>query len=239
MKKIGIIGGAGPLASSLLYETIVEERYLCDGSMPEIVLLNYPFVRGLSLKEKDQNQSEIFHQLEHCIHFMVHNSVEIALLACNTLHLFLQQIPSAIPFCYLPSAVLHTAKAHRHKRLLLLATPNTCRSQLYQLEEIEIITPINKEDQQVVEHVIDHILKGIVIERDARLLETLIVRYAARHSLDGVILGCSDLSVLHHRFPIVSSVPLYDSIKIAAKLVAHTESYHIQNLFTQISGSDS
>ena len=61
MKKLGIIGGAGPLASALLYETLIQESYALGRQVPEIVLINYPFSRGLSLEE-GKNNEEIIHQ---------------------------------------------------------------------------------------------------------------------------------------------------------------------------------
>ena len=52
VKKIGIIGGADPCASCLLYEKIINtclKRDDCtNGShFPEITIINYPFKRGL------------------------------------------------------------------------------------------------------------------------------------------------------------------------------------------------
>lgn len=220
MNKIGIIGGAGPLASALLYKTLIEECYAFKSECPEIVLINYPFSRGLTLDEKKNNEEAIFSQLDYCLQFLVKNEVKVGLLACNTLHLFLKKFSSSIQFYHLPEVVLKEALEQKHRRLLILGTQNTCRSKLYQFSEMEIVTPTSNEDQRVVEKVIDRILKGKVEENDSALLSQVIENASLEQYLEGVILGCTDLSVLQDRFPIDSPIPLYDSIKIPAKIVA-------------------
>jgi aspartate racemase len=217
MKKIGIIGGAGPLASALLYETLVQESYALGRQVPEIVLINYPFTRGLSLQESQENEKMIQHELDYCIQFLAKNGVELGMLACNTLHLFLKQyLHLTIPFFYLPDLVIQAAQAKKHHRLLVLGTQNTCRSHLYQLAETEVIYP-SPQDQEMLDSVIDRVLEGKILQTDSCLVSRMIDKIAQQCTFDGVVLGCTDFPVLHHRFPIASTKPIYDSIKIPAK----------------------
>lgn len=218
MKKLGIIGGAGPLASSLLYETLVRESYAQGCRVPEIILINYPFTRGLSLEEGKENEKLIHEQLKYCIQVLVKSGVELGILACNTLHLFLKQHlrASAIQFYHLPELVIQAAQSKQHHRLLILGTQNTCRSQLYQLGEIDPLYP-SSQDQKIIDEVIDRVLRGRILKEDSLLMSHLIERICYLNSFDGVVLGCTDLPVLHHHFPISSEKPVYDSIKIPAK----------------------
>src|ERR1700722_4519650 len=88
--KIGIIGGAGPLASALLYQKLLEACYIKEAkSMPEIVLLNYPFTRCLSQSEEQAHYAITRSELQYCIDQLAAYGVEQAVIACNTLHLFL------------------------------------------------------------------------------------------------------------------------------------------------------
>jgi aspartate racemase len=207
MKKIGIIGGAGPLASALLYESLV---YEAGAKVPEIFLINYPFTRGLTLEEGARNGHKNKEEILYCIDALQRLGADIALLACNTLHLILKEIPPSLPFFSLPGLVEKAARAGGHKRLLILGTQNTCRKELYRFAGCEALYP---HDQSTLDGVIDRILTGIVLEEDSRKVSEII----AKTDAEGVVLGCTDFSVLHHRFPLNSEKTIYDSIKIAAK----------------------
>lgn len=219
MKKIGVIGGAGPLASALLYETLINESYAHAFEMPEIVLINFPFTRGLSCDEGKRNEDAIHSELSYCVDFLVKNRVEVGVLACNTLHLYLpQHLPRSIRFYSLPQLVLKAACNQKHMRLLILGTENTRRSNLYHQEGIVAHYP-SIQDQAIIGEVIDQVLKGVISQRDAISLGEVIDRSLKEQDFDGVVLGCTDLPVLHHHFPIPSPKKIYDSIKIPAKTI--------------------
>lgn len=217
MKKLGIIGGAGPLASALFYETLVHESYRLGHPMPEIVLLNYPFKRGLTSQESRENGAVIRDELHHCLRTLESAGAEVGVLVCNTLHLELARAPRGnIRFLRIPDLVFEKIREKKGKRLLLLATRNTCDSSLYQQSGVMIFHP-SLEEQAVVDSVIDRVLVGQFSEQDSSQIKELIRNFP--EEIDGVILGCTDLPVLHHHFPIHSDVPIYDSVKIPAKTI--------------------
>lgn len=219
MKKLGIIGGAGPLASALLYETLIQESYARGLQVPEMVLINFPFTRGLSFDEGKENKISLINELGYCVQFLIKNGVEIGLLACNTLHLILRNIPQApVQFYSLPELVIKAALDKKHLRLLILGTENTCRSHLYQHAGIQAIYPTS-ENQKLLDEVINRVLEGRVLKEDADLVAQIIRQISRSNDLDGVVLGCTDFPVLHHRFPIHSDQPVYDSIKLSAKTI--------------------
>lgn len=212
MKKIGIIGGAGPLASALLYETLVKECYLLRKIVPEIVLISYPFTRGLTLQESE-NHRILKHELTQAIASLHQHGVGIALLACNTLHMYLEEIPSSLSFMPLPQAVLQEAASNGHRRLLILGTQNTCTQELYKYPGVTLIYP-QSEEQALIDRIIDQVLGGNILPEDAFLISQLLEQ---KRGYDGVVLGCTELPVLHHHFPLRCVLPIYDSIKIPAK----------------------
>lgn len=221
MKKLGIIGGAGPLASALLYETVIRESYALRQHIPEIILINFPFTRGLSCEEGKENEKTIHSELKYCMQFLTKNQVEVGILACNTLHVFLtQHIHPSIQFYYLPEIVVKAAQSQHHHRLLILGTQNSRHFNLYQqVESMQAIYP-SLSDQAMIDAVIDRVLEGKVLAKDSALISDVIERTLQKKSFDAVVLGCTDFPVLHHHFPISSSKPIYDSIKIPAKTLA-------------------
>jgi aspartate/glutamate racemase len=71
----------------------------------------------------------------------------------------------------------------------------------------------------VIHHIIHHLLKGQIDASDALTLEYLIRTQAQKIAFDAVILGCTELPLLHHHFPIRIDQPLYDSLHIPAKKI--------------------
>lgn len=217
MKKLGIIGGAGPLASSLFYETLVHESYHLGYSLPEMILINYPFTRGLTLQEREKNEAYIRNELVHCLNILKLTDAEIGVVVCNTLHSYIFSIPQdGVMFFSLPQLVLREVGTLRNKRLLLLGTQNTCKSPLYRASGLTLVLP-SEQEQSLVDRVIDRVLEGKILERDSHALTELVKKFSEK--IDGVILGCTDLPVLHHHYPLHSDKPIYDSVKIPAKSI--------------------
>ena len=120
MKKLGIIGGAGPLASVLFYETLVQESYRIGKQMPEILLLNYPFTRGLTQIEREKNGRVGGRELLYCIKALEEGGATVGVLVCNTLHLELSHFPQGrVPFLHIPDLVLDAIDKEKKKRLCL------------------------------------------------------------------------------------------------------------------------
>lgn len=212
MKKVGIIGGAGPLASSLLYESVVRECYRQRAAVPEMVILNFPFTRCLTQGEEAENLNRVLGELSYCIEALQKHEVDVGVVACNTLHLLLKMLPEpGIPFQALPELVLAEAKRSGARRLLILGSENTCRMGLYCDPDLTMVYP----EQNIIDAIIDRVLQGIIAEEDSIALSHLL----STAQVDGVVLGCTELPVLHHHYPIASPVPLYDSIKITAKTI--------------------
>lgn len=220
MTKLGIIGGAGPLASALFYEALVQECYHQQKTLPETLLVNFPFTRGLTPQESQSSGALLGQELRYCISLLEREQVARAVLICNTLHLELAHVSQrSIPFLPIPECVVNRAASDQARRLLLLATQNTCRSSLYTRADIQMILP-SAQDQRVVDQVIDNVLEGSLCAEDSQAIARVIAACSKR--IDGVILGCTDLPVLHHHYPIQCQKTIYDSVKIPAQTLVRS-----------------
>ena len=111
------------MASSLLYETLIHESYALGRQVPEIVLISFPFTRGLSLDEGQANEKILEDELSHCINILVKSGVGTGVLACNTLHLILKKLPlMPILFHHLPDLVVKAAQERKHHRFPIKAS---------------------------------------------------------------------------------------------------------------------
>ena len=220
---IGIIGGAGPLASALLYQMILEEHYrrIQGGQqcpLPEILLFNHSFARGLTLEESFANQSYLASELEDCIQLLRKAGATRLCVACNTLHGFLPKSMGS-DLVHLPQRVMAALRQQKVAKAAVLSTETTKEAGLYSDPSIDFVYPSGAE-QKLMNSILDRILEGRILYSDSFCVQRIIRNMQDRHGVTAVILGCTDLPVLHRQYPfLVSGIAVFDSIRILAEEV--------------------
>jgi aspartate racemase len=210
MKKIGIIGGAGPFASALLLKNIVQELYKqgckSESEFPEILLVNHPFnITMCTTLNKQDDKPIICSVLQSCTDELLKQNVELLAIACNTFHLFAESINTQdAQLVHIAQATLEQAKKLELSRLLILGTSLSLTNHLYLAEEIECI-PTPPLDQKKVDRIIFRILSGKILMRDALVLRCIIDSLTKKFNCDGVVLGCTELPVLNSHFQLVKN----------------------------------
>ena len=119
--RMGIIGGAGPMAGALLFNKIIkicQQRYACasDADFPFISLVNYPFADMLTT---EKNHAILSRQLDEVFRSFTDNRISICAIACNTLHTYLPPIPKEL---HLVHMIKETARVVSEKNPLVLCT---------------------------------------------------------------------------------------------------------------------
>lgn len=215
--RIGILSGAGPMAGSLFFQLLIQGYYQREVyQLPDIRLVNFPFVRGLTPQEKGTNENTLQMQVDYCLDLMANQEITHGVLTCNTLHIFLRKnIPHAGLFIDLPQNLVQALEAQKVRKTFLLSTATTSGSDLYQSEKLHIILP-NLREIEMVSAIIDRVLEGKLLPEDAASIQQLLHAYQKRDGIDSVILGCTELPVLHHAFSLaIPGVFVGDSLREA------------------------
>jgi aspartate racemase len=191
-KRIGIIGGAGPMAGALLFEKIIEssQKYGCkvDADFPFCFLINYPFAPML-INQFDQQLLK--NQLEFCFACLEKNQISIAAVACNTLHIFLPSLPEGMQFVHMIEETKFYVQKKGWVNPLVLCTSTSAKTQLHAQ-----YFPCRYPDatlQNTVDILIDRITEGCDWQEASNLLSEICKNEGP------VILGCTELSLLHNR----------------------------------------
>ena len=190
--RIGIIGGAGPLAGALLFEKIIQicqNDFGCsrDGDFPFITLLSYPFAEMLNGEESDL----IKEQLNECFHNLIGLKTDYAVIACNTIHAFLPPVPRGIKLIHLIQETLLTLE----EKTLVLCTSTAAKYRLH--APCSYPAPLL---QKRLDEIIDRILAGEPLMKLSKELAHLI----NHESISEILLGCTELSLLNVRAPLHS-----------------------------------
>lgn len=220
MKNIAIIGGAGPEAGSLLFRNLIT-AYQTNGAwqdhdFPRIMLLNMPFSPML---ESATNQITIIDELQSAVDIASRSGNEVVAIACNTLHSFVSKIDfKRLTFVSIVDVVHNAMQDKSAKRILFLGTKTSVSKKIYERAGIEIVYPSVCHQDTISESIV-RILRNTYSGQDSTLMSTIIDACADTMNFDGVILGCTELSVIHQQWNIKASanVHIFDSIHILAR----------------------
>ncbi len=213
--RLGIIGGAGPYASALLYHTLLKKLYDQGKAIFEMLILNYPFTHPPLDGNLHSFDRALAKELQACVDTLLAAKINVAVVVCNTLHAYLHELRGGIRLIHLPRTVCETIASAGARKVLILGTPVTRRDGLYSHPGYLSVFP-SEEEQKGIDLAIDHILKGHLLQTDAQILEEIVHKACREEGIDGVVLGCTELPVLNAHYPLKLPCTLFDSIDILA-----------------------
>lgn len=209
-KTIGIIGGAGPMASAFLYSSILrvcQTVYNANdySDFPEIVLISHPFTRG--------NKEAIQRDLAACLSRLTSAGAHYICIASHSFHGLLPKDPLPQGFINLVDEGLAEAARLGLTRALILGAPLTISMKLYERSKIQCVYP-REEDQQMVNEIIREIAGGRVEGDQSKRLMNVIAKTAKTTPFDGVIVACTELPLALAKTPIAQKLPIIDTMQV-------------------------
>ena len=222
MKKIGLIGGVGPV-STVNYYLELNRLYHNDFGVdeyPEIV------IDSLSLNKvttalADERYDIVCEILKKSADILRNAGAECVAICSNTPHIVLNQIVDELPLpiVSIVDANVRAVKNGGYKNVLVLGTLATMQSGMYQsvLAEngISTVTP-SAEDQQTIADIIFPNLENGIVDPDERLeILALVEKYVAYQSVDAALLACTELPLIIK--PADLTIPVIDTALVHAK----------------------
>ncbi len=206
MKKLGVLGGLGPMATAYFLQLIVEMTDAAsDQEHIEILLHSKPripdrtrYILGLSADNPVPEMVEVGKGLAG-------SGAELLAIPCITAHYFQQKLEEEIGVPIL-NAVEETALYLKKEGITaagILATDGTVESRLFQKEfarhGIDCITPGEAGQKKVMHIIYDNVKAGNPVELP--LFEAV----AGELSSSGaqvILLACTELSLIKRDFPL-------------------------------------
>lgn len=202
-KTLGIIGGMGPAATVQLFHKVVElTNALKDQDHLNILIYNNARIpdRTAFLMGKGEDPRR---ELVHTAQLLESMGADYLIMPCNTAHAFYDVIQKeiSIPLLHM---IEETAGLVNHtyphiKRIGLMATDGTLHSRIYNKVfsnyDIEVIEPTDSMQKKVME-LIFTIKSGTL---DENIFLEVHEEFKNRR-VDVIILGCTELSVLHGHY---------------------------------------
>ena len=224
MFDIGILGGMGPKACSILFDFIVEHTIASkDQDHPSILILDDTKIpdRSSFLINPNSNVPNPAPFLEKDLQQLKSNGVKVAGISCNTSYCFFDRIsiPQGIQIIHMPNITMSYCKAVGYKKVLILSTKGSKNSKVFESRAFnsnDIIYPQAKELERI--HNLIYKIKdtaNLNINILSKQLSLLINKITKQITDDvAIVLGCTELSILNYLKRIKASSPIIDPLEI-------------------------
>jgi aspartate racemase len=203
MKRIGIVGGIGPESTVDYYKLIIGAFHekQTDLGYPEIIIYSANLSNLMRILETKDWENLTDWLLEKVV--ALHKAgAEFAVIGSNTPHIVFDKVSSRSPIPMLSIIEETRKKAQRlgFKKLGLLGTRFTMESDFFKKpfgdNEMAVVVP-EKEDQELIHHrLFSEIELGIIKDSTREELLSIVKKMIDRHSIDALILGCTELPLI-------------------------------------------
>ncbi len=203
-RKIGVIGGMGPMASQLFYK-MVTEKTVADRDQDHVpmMILSDPQMPDRTQAILSGKTDEVTARLLEDARTLENCGCDAIAITCNTAHYFADKIADElrIPIIHMiretAGETAEEAAATGNRRVAILATDGTIRTGLYQkalkAQGLEPFVPGPESQALVMHEIYDCVKAGLPYDREAW---ADIHRELAGHGCGRALLACTELSVI-------------------------------------------
>ena len=203
MKKIGMIGGFGPESTLDYYRLIIDQYHQQQGerSLPEVIIYSMDMYTLLTLVEQ-KRWDDLTEFLLKGVNTLHKAGADFGIISANTPHIVYDRLNSSSPIPLI-SIVEETSKKAKEiglHRVGLLGTSFTMQSNFFQKVfanyNISIVVPSEQEQEYIQHKLMTEIELGQFLEETRDGLLTIVKRMVDEDSIQGLILGCTELPLI-------------------------------------------
>ncbi len=208
MKKLGIIGGLGPMATAYFLQLLTQMSDAdTDQGHMEIYMISKPsipdrtdYILGLSNQSPVREMYEVGKKLKEL-------GAELLAMPCVTGHYFHREIEKnvGLPMVDAVNETIDYLHEKGIKRTGILATDGTIKSRLFQCaaegRDIECMTP----DEDGQKRIMDLIYKDIKAGKTVHMENfSMVSENLRQQGAEVILLACTELSLLKRDYPLES-----------------------------------
>ncbi len=203
MKRIGIVGGIGPESTLEYYRAIIDAFRQRGGevSYPEMIVYSANLTELLRIMEA-RDWGKLTEWLLRKLEALHRAGADFAAIASNTPHVVFDEVASRspLPVSSIVEETCRHAVRRGLRRLGLMGTKFTMQSDFFQkafqASGIAVMVPEPNEQELIHHRLFSEIELGIVKESTRQELLDVAKKLKDRHSIDGLILGCTELPLI-------------------------------------------
>ncbi len=203
MKKLGVIGGMGPEATSFFYARVIARtKALCDQDHIDMVILSHATMPDRTQAILSGDKEKFIKEITNDASVLEKLGVSNIAIPCNTSHYFLEDIQAStkVPVINMikesVKAVLQ--KYPQTKKIGIMGTDGTIRSGIYERVcneyGVKSVTPSKMIQKEVMSLIYDDIKQGKT--GDPKKFDKA-YNCLMKQECDAIILACTELSVFN------------------------------------------
>lgn len=204
MKKIGIIGGMGPLASAHFYLRFLEQwDAKSDQDHPDMVLINHASMPDRTTVIEMGDEKALLEAVREDLAIFSTTGCDFFVATCNTFHYFYDKIVKMTDIPFLNMVELTVLEAiqrwGKDAKVAVLGTSGTLASGIYQQTAkhhgLHCIRPDQEIEARLMKMIYDIKAGASTEQPDAdHIIRELIVT----EHIDGVLIACTELSLISY-----------------------------------------
>lgn len=203
MKRIGIIGGIGPESTVDYYKRIISafQEHGIESAYPEIIIYRANLAELMLILETG-NRSKLADWLVEKVESLFRAGAEFAVIGSNTPHVVYDEVSlrSPIPMLSIIEETCNKTLALGLKKPGLMGTKFTMESDFFtkpfREQGISVVLPDKKDQELIHNRLFSEIELGIIKDSTREELLLVVKRMIDRHSIDSLILGCTELPLI-------------------------------------------
>jgi aspartate racemase len=200
MKKLGIIGGLGPMATAFFMQMVIEMTEAeVDQNHIEMLIHNCPSIPDRTSYILDNSKKNPAIPMSKIGQGLVLNGAEIIAIPCITANYFLQTLSKSVKAPII-NTIFETTKYLKErgiKKIGLMATDGTVKSQIFQSElekeEITFVIPEALEQRYVMDIIYNDVKATKPVDMN-KFMD--ISKNLWNQGAEVIVLGCTELSII-------------------------------------------
>ena len=219
MKKVGIIGGMGPLATADLFEKIIKyANAKSDQENIPVLIYSNPQIPDRTTAILNGGKSPV-EELVSTGRVLESMGADLLCMPCNSAHYFHEQIQDHLkaPLLNMVKLTVDYLEKEGFKKVAVLGTLSTIRANIYNdfidntnIESIEISDQLIEQ----LNYVIYDVVKANDFDKDIKEFQDLLRDIMQNEKVDAFILACTELPILFEKYKI--DLPSVDPTDILA-----------------------
>jgi aspartate racemase len=223
-----IIGGMGPQASMHLH-TLLINNVGKNKSPDEFPLILHASIPSPDFIASANVTNQAIDMIQDVCASIPISTASVIGIACNTAHLLVNRL-THIPkgqFVSMIESVVDDIESAKHKKVGLLASPFTIKSELYKRAlEARGMSVIEPDEADIV--ILNSVIHDVIGNNDSITLRPKLTKIAAKlqsMGADCILLGCTELPLVG----VETSLPKIDSLSSLARAMTKQHQERVQD----------
>lgn len=206
MKKLGVIGGLGPLATAYFYELLVcMSDVQKDQEHLEVLIHSCPSIPDRTRYILNLSDEDPLTPMIKVGQGLISQGCDLLSIPCITAHYFHEELSSSLsrPIINLIDELVIYLKKNHYQKVGIMATDGTVSSELFQTQlashGIETVIPDVSYQKDVMHIIYENVKKGRKIDMNCF---QRVSNHLMKQGAQMIILGCTELSIIKKEYHI-------------------------------------